>query len=134
MENKSIPSYNRLIGNDAQIKEFIALSEYINRWKPEIDAIKEAVPDEASSTNKLADKQWTDDKIAEESDFQKNFSAIMSLSMDASSGVTIDTINPDYKIAWVDSQSNVLIGKKQDNSWYYADDLDTILDTIISNL
>lgn len=67
-----------------------------------------------------------------ESLFQKNLSAIMSLAVDPNAGVTIVTTNPEWKLVYTDAEDRILLGKKQDNSWYFATDLDTILDTIIS--
>lgn len=107
MDNINVPNYSSLTLTDSRIKAIQYLYDYINKWKGEEDS---------------------------DSNSQNNLSAIMALAMNPSSGITIDTSNSDYKIAWVDSQSNVLIGKKQDNSWYYAGSLDDILDTIISNL
>lgn len=106
MDNINIPSYNSLIPNDRKIRSIQDLYDYISRWKKEVDEHNDA----------------------------NNLSAIMSLAIDSGSGLTIDITNAEYKIAWIDGQSNVVFGKKQDNTWYFSDTLDNILDTIISNL
>ena len=69
--------------------------------------------------------------LAAESAFQKNLSAIMSLAVDPNAGVTTVTTNPEWKLVYTDAEDRILLGKRQDNTWYFATDLDTILDTII---
>lgn len=107
MQDKSIPSYNRLITNDAQIKEIIALSEYISRWKPEIDAVEAVVPSDASPINLLA----TESSVATNSaTFQGNYNSVTDLGLttaatrsdiEAALGTTITGAdNNDY--CWVD--------------------------------
>ena len=74
----------------------------------------------------------TANDIEAESAFQKNFATIMALSTDPNAGVTISTTNPEWKLVLTDNEDRILIGKRQDNTWYFATDLDTILDVIIS--
>lgn len=88
------------------------------------------IPNTAGSNNPLTDRQYVN--TADQNN--QNLAAIMSLSMKANSGITIVTTKPGWKIAYTDSGDNILLGKKQDNTWYFANSLDTILDTIISNL
>lgn len=75
--------------------------------------------------------QYTDEVVEAESGFQKNLAAIMSLAVDPNAGVTTVTTNPEWKLVYTDAQDRILLGKRQDNTWYFATDLDTILDTII---
>ena len=64
--------------------------------------------------------------------FQQNLAVITALSADPNAGVTIVTTNPEWKLVYTDANDAILLGKRQDNSWYFATDLDTILDTIIN--
>lgn len=79
-----------------------------------------------------ADKTYVDTSIEEESAFQKNFATIVALAADPNAGVTTVTDNPEWKIVYTDANDAILLGKRQDNTWYVATDLDTILDAIIS--
>jgi hypothetical protein len=72
------------------------------------------------------------DDLAEEVLRTNNFAAIMSLAIDPNAGVTISTTNPEWKLVLTDNEDRILLGKRQDNTWYFATDLDTILDTIIA--
>ena len=90
------------------------------------------IPSTAGANNPLTDKQYVDNAVAVESDFQTNLAAIMSLAVDPNAGVTIVTTNPEWKLVYTDANANILLGKRQDNTWYFAADLDTILDTIIN--
>ena len=65
MQDINVPSYgyNRLLGNDAQIKAIMDVYDYLRRWKAEVDAVEAAVPEEASASNKLADKNFVNDAI-----------------------------------------------------------------------
>ena len=38
MQDISVPSYSHLLGNDAQIRTIMDLSEYIRNWKEAVDA------------------------------------------------------------------------------------------------
>jgi hypothetical protein len=69
--------------------------------------------------------------IAAESAFQKNFATIVALSSDPNAGVTTVTTNPEWKVVYTDANDRILMGKRQDNTWYYATDLNDILDAII---
>lgn len=69
--------------------------------------------------------------LAAESAFQRNFATIVALAADPNAGVTTVTDNPEWKIVYTDNNDAILLGKRQDNTWYYATDLDTILDAII---
>ena len=63
--------------------------------------------------------------------FQQNLAVITALSEDPNAGVTTVTTNPEWKIVYTDSDDRILLGKRQDNTWYFATDLDDILDAII---
>ena len=104
--------------------------------KVKIGAERKSTIDEALSLIYFASRneaeKYTDEEIAVESYNQKNFSAIMSLATDPNAGVTSVTTNPEWKMVLTDNEDRILIGKRQDNTWYQATDLDTILDTIIN--
>lgn len=46
-------------------------------------------------------------------------------------GLPIKINNVEYKYALTDSEDNVLLGKKQDDSWYFGDDTDDLMDDIL---
>ena len=71
-------------------------------------------------------------EISTESAFQKNFTAIFSLVSLPEFGMQVTVSATGYKVAVTDRNYNILIGKKTDNSWYISDDLDDLLDEIIS--
>lgn len=123
-------NYDRLLQLGGIDREVPPIPGYISKeeLKEDIDGINGKIPEEASTENQLADKEYVD----EESAFQKNISAIMSLAVDPNAGVTTVTTNPEWKLVYTDSEDRILLGKRQDNTWYFAADLDTILDTVIS--
>ena len=71
-------------------------------------------------------------EISTESAFQKNFAAIFGLVSLPEFGMQVTVSATGYKVAVTDRNYNILIGKKTDNSWYISDDLDDLLDEIIS--
>lgn len=78
MNDIGVPSYSHLIGNNAQIKAIMAISDYISRWKKEVDAMEATVPDDASPTNQLA----TESSVATNSaTFQGNYNLVTDLSL-----------------------------------------------------
>jgi len=79
-----------------------------------------------------ADKTYVDTSIEDESAFQKNFATIMALASDPNAGTTTVTTNPEWKCVYTDANDLILLGKRQDNTWYIPEDLDTIIDAIIS--
>ena len=78
-------------------------------------------------------KAYADNAVNTEAEFQKNLAAILALAVDPNAGVTIVTTNPEWKLVLTDNENRILLGKRQDNTWYFATDLDTILDTIINS-
>lgn len=76
-------------------------------------------------------KAFTTGSISTESAFQKNFAAIFGLVSLPEFGMQVTVSETGFKIAVTDRNYNILIGKRTDNSWYIADDLDDILDAII---
>lgn len=58
-------------------------------------------------------------------------SAIMGLAADPNAGVTTVTTNPEWELVYTDADDRILLGKRQDGSWYKAADLDDILSAII---
>ena len=77
-------------------------------------------------------KAFATDAVNTESAFQKNFATIVALASDPNAGITTVTTNPEWKIVYTDANDAILLGKRQDNTWYIATDLDSILDTIIN--
>ena len=69
--------------------------------------------------------------VADEPIRTNNYAAIVALASDPNAGVTVVTTNPEWKLVYTDANDAILLGKRQDNSWYFATDLDTILDVII---
>ena len=69
--------------------------------------------------------------MAAETAYQKNFATIMALATDPNAGVTISTTNPEWQLALTDNEDRLLIGKRHDNTWYTAPDLDAVLTAII---
>ena len=56
----------------------------------------------------------------------------MAFAVDPNAGTITVTTNPEWKLVLTDNDDRILIGKRQDNSWYIATDLNTIIDVIIS--
>ena len=77
-------------------------------------------------------KAFATDAVNTESAFQKNFATIIALASDPNAGITTVTTNPEWKIVYTDANDAILLGKRQDNTWYISTDLDTILDAIIN--
>ena len=77
-------------------------------------------------------KAFTVDAVNTESDFQKNFASIMSLCAMQEFGINLSITTTGWKIVVTDANYNILMGKRDDDSWYFSDDLDTILDEVIS--
>ena len=69
--------------------------------------------------------------IDAESVFQKNLAAIMALAADPNAATITKTTNPEWKLVYTDSDDKVLFEKKQDDNWYFYEDLDVILDAVI---
>lgn len=76
-------------------------------------------------------KTEVDNAMAAETAYQKNFATIMALATDPNAGVTISTTNPEWQLALTDNEDRLLIGKRHDNTWYTAPDLDAVLTAII---
>lgn len=229
MQQINVPSYNSLVLSERRIRAIQDLYDYISRWKPELDDVEAVIPQEASPTNQVADKEYVNNKVSTDSatfrqtwnlvtdlnlttaaghsdietalatvistadnndycyveiptadatpteiakterykfngtawgyeyskdgftsaqwasinsgvtsDFvtneplrTNNLAAIMALAADPNAGVTTVTTNPEWKLVYTDANDAILLGKRQDNTWYFATDLDTILDTII---
>ncbi len=72
-----------------------------------------------------------EDALVEEVLRTNNYAVITALASDPNAGVTTVTTNPEWKIVYTDADDRILIGKRQDNTWYFAADLDDILDAII---
>lgn len=47
------------------------------------------------------------------------------------SGLPIKINNIEYKYVLTDTEDHVLLGKKQDDSWYFGDDTDDLMDDIL---
>lgn len=89
-----------------------------------------------SQDNKTANtiygaKAFATDADKESAYFEQNFAVIVALSEDSNAGATTVTTNPEWKIVYTDNEDRILAGKRQDNTWYFAADLDIIIDTII---
>ena len=66
--------------------------------------------------------------VAEEALRTNNYAAIVALASDPNAGTTTVTTNPEWKLVYTDADDRILLGKRQDNTWYFAADLDDILD------
>lgn len=60
--------------------------------------------------------------------------AIMSLSTLSAAGTTTVTTNPEWQIVYIDGEDKILLGMKQDGTWYTPIPLSDVLDTLISGL
>ena len=69
--------------------------------------------------------------VAAEALRTNNYAAIVALASDPNAAVTTVTTNPEWKLVYTDAEDRILLGKRQDNTWYFAADLDDILDAII---
>lgn len=78
-------------------------------------------------------KAFATDAVAAEALRTNNFAAIVALASDPNAGVTTGTTNPEWKLVYTDAEDKILIGKRQNNTWYIAADLDDILDAIIDS-
>lgn len=76
-------------------------------------------------------KAFATDADKESAYFEQNFAVIAALSENPNAGTTTVTTNPEWKIVYTDYEDKILAGKRQDNTWYFAVDLDIIIDTII---
>ena len=76
-------------------------------------------------------KAFATDADKESAYFEQNFAVIAALSEDPNAATTTVTTNPEWKIVYTDNEDRILVGKRQDNTWYFAADLDIIIDTII---
>ena len=76
-------------------------------------------------------KAFATDAVAAEALRTNNYAAIVALAADPNAGVTTVTTNPEWKLVYTDADDRILLGKRQDNTWYFATDLDDILDVII---
>lgn len=61
----------------------------------------------------------------------ENLSVIMALCSYPNANVTVTT-NAEWKCVWTDANDAILFGKKQDDTWWFSEDLDDILDDIIA--
>lgn len=73
-----------------------------------------------------ASEAYTPEQVA-------TLATIMSMSTLSEVGTTTLIINPEWKIVLTDHDDRILLGKRQDDTWYFGTDLDTILDVIISS-
>lgn len=76
-------------------------------------------------------KAFATDAVASEALRTNNYAAIVALASDSNAATTTTTTNPEWKLVYTDADDRILIGKRQDNTWYFAADLDDILDAII---
>lgn len=67
-------------------------------------------------------------------DESKDLAAIMSISTLSSAGVITVTTNPEWQVVYTDNTDKILLGKRQDGTWYTPIPLSDVLDTIISGL
>lgn len=73
-----------------------------------------------------ASEAYTPEQVA-------TLATIMSMSMLSEVGTTTLITNPEWKIVLTDHDDRILLGKRQDDTWYFGTYLDTILDVIISS-
>jgi hypothetical protein len=83
--------------------------------------------------NSTYTKTEVDDSLEEQSDFQRNLTAIMSLSVSSQAGTITSTVNPEWKLVYADAEGRILLGKRQDGTWYFATDLKIILKCVIDS-
>lgn len=76
-------------------------------------------------------KAFATDAVAAEALRTNNYAAIVALASDTNAATTTVTTNPEWKLVYLDAEDRILIGKRQDNTWYIAADLDDILDVVI---
>ncbi|MBR0166139.1 MAG: hypothetical protein IJQ13_04595 [Prevotella sp.] len=88
--------------------------------------------DEATENTIYGVKAFLTGTINTESAFQKNFAAIMSLCAMPEFGINLSVTTTGWKIVVTDANYNILMGKRSDDTWYFSDNLDTILDEVIS--
>ena len=76
-------------------------------------------------------KAFAKNAVDEGAYFQENFSVIASLAIDPDAATVSVITNPEWKIVYTDAEDRIFCGKRQDDSWYFAADLDDIIDAII---
>lgn len=61
----------------------------------------------------------------------EDLSAIMALCSFPNANVTVTT-NAEWKCVWTEANDSILFGKKQDDTWWFSEDLDDLLDDVIA--
>lgn len=74
-------------------------------------------------------------EIDEQTAVNRNIATIMALSAlpPLLEEITVSS-NPEYKLVYTDSQQGILLAKRQDNSWYYPNNLDAVIDSLIDRI
>ena len=67
-------------------------------------------------------------------DESRDLAAIMSLSALSAAGTTTVTSNPEWQIVYTDNTDHIMLGKRQDNTWYMPIPLSDVLDVVIGGL
>lgn len=98
-------------------------------WNDKAEVGTSADPKTANTVNGV--KAFATDAVQTNAYFQQNLAAIMALSANSNAGTTTATTNPEWKVVYTDYEDKILLGKRQDNTWYFAADLDDVLDALI---
>ena len=89
MENINVPSYNALNSSERRIRSIQDLYEHFKKLKTSVDAelerMEEITPEEASASNKLADKNFVNDAVATVSAaYRGSYNLVSDLSLTTS--------------------------------------------------
>ena len=76
-------------------------------------------------------KAFATDAVDTEAIRANNIAAILALT--PGTATTTLTTSPEWKLVLVDHDDKILLGKRQDNTWYTPMDLDDLLDFVIAD-
>lgn len=87
---------------------------------------------DAKTVNSLYGAKAYSKDLVDTSEYKlRNLSAILAFATGTGT-VTLST-NPEWKLVLVDYADKILLGKRIDNTWYFPEDLDDLLDQVIAD-
>lgn len=87
---------------------------------------------DAKTVNSLYGAKAYSKDLVDTSEYKlRNLSAILAFA--TGTGTVTLTTNPEWKLVLVDYANKILLGKRRDNTWYFPEDLDDLLDQVIAD-
>ena len=87
---------------------------------------------DAKTVNSLYGAKAYSKDLVDTSEYKlRNLSAILAFATGTGT-VTLST-NPEWKLVLLDYANKILLGKRRDDTWYFPEDLDDLLDQVIAD-